>query len=132
VNKLQRLASRVDGIFSVLFLDDVPRFFTLEHSFDLKPAVPAGTYTCIRGLHRLSKGFPFQTYEIMGVEGHSGILFHPGNTNADSEGCVLLGTGTALTGDALEVVNSRAAFAAFLTWANNRPSFELLVSQECS
>lgn len=31
---------------------------------------------------------------IMGVRGFSGILIHPGNTEADTEGCILIGYNT--------------------------------------
>ena len=36
-------------------------------------------------------GVEFSTFEITGVAGHSGILFHAGNFNKDSDGCVLIG-----------------------------------------
>ena len=130
---LQRLAFRPDGIFSVLSLDGAPRFFTLEHAFAsggqgaCLPIIPPGTYQCVLGAHKLAAGIPFQTYEVVGVAGHSGLLFHAGNVNADSEGCILLGGQTGFLGDSLEVLNSRLAFSQFMDWAAGRPSFEMVV-----
>jgi Family of unknown function (DUF5675) len=109
--KLQRTRYTADGIFGWL-LDSSGNgtAHTLEHSYDLKPKLPAGTYKCVRGKHQLHGGIPFETFEVTGVAGHSGILFHVGNYNKDSDGCILLGAGT-LPG---MITNSRLAFALFM------------------
>lgn len=88
---IKRVAYRDDGIFSVLLADGFPFAVSLEHSFEGQPVIPPGVYTAVRGLHALSNLQPFETFEIMGVAGHSGLLFHRGNINADSHGCVLVG-----------------------------------------
>jgi len=96
---LQRLQSGVDGIFGVLSGGGLV-LKTLEHAYDdghgsWAPKLPAGNYTCVRGWHQLAHSpKPFETFEVVNVPGHSGILFHVGNYNNDSEGCILLGMAT--------------------------------------
>jgi hypothetical protein len=74
------------------------------------PKIPNGTFKCTIGTHKLKDGCPRQLYELMGVPKHTGVLFHIGNTNDDSEGCILLGTylGTE------EVCASKLAFDHFM------------------
>lgn len=113
-----------DGIFGELKDGDKHVCYTLEHSFDCEPAVPAGTYTCRRGTHHLGgMANNFITFEVQNVPGHTGILFHTGNTNRDSEGCILLGQ--SVKGSVL--LNSRPAFATFMELLERLPEFTLTV-----
>lgn len=122
MNTLKRTDSRADGIFGSFSFDGEGRFCsTLEHAYPnidgtYAPKVPPGIYTCVRGTHALHNGIPFETFEITGVEGHKGILFHVGNMNKDSEGCVLLGHTIAINpanGEEM-VTGSKGEFAAFM------------------
>lgn len=97
---------------------------TLEHSYSCVPKIPPGTFTCKRGMHRLeSMNQDFETFEIMDVPGHSNILFHFGNVNGDSAGCVLLGEEVWHE----MITKSRITFAAFMALQAGVDSFELLV-----
>jgi hypothetical protein len=71
---------------------------------------------------------PFDTFEITDVPLHNNILFHPGNYNDDSEGCVLLGKayGMKLNGGKM-IVNSRNAFDHFMYLQEGVDSFVLIV-----
>lgn len=121
--KLIRKEFKDDGIFGVLITETGTVLAqTLEHSYDGLPKLEPGNYTCVRGQHELHSG-PIETFEITGVDGHKGILFHPGNTEADSEGCVLLGR--SRQGDT--IIHSREDFNAFLALQQNVRSFELVV-----
>lgn len=120
---LQRMAYQTDGVFSKLFLfvgdeqvNTQPALcVTLEHSYDGRPKLAPGTYLCVRGQHRLhGMTEDFTTFEITGVIGHSGILFHWGNFNKDSDGCVLLGHTIADSPQGTMVTDSRATFAKFM------------------
>jgi len=53
------------------------------------------------------------TYEVCNVPGRSGILFHPGNTIDDVEGCIAPGLTVGLVGDKRGVLHSNAAFKRF-------------------
>lgn len=124
-----------DGIFGYLRdTDGNVVFATLEHAFmpspnAFRPKVPAGTYTCRRGLHRLhGMTEDFETFEITGVPDFlgkpvTGILFHVGNFNTDSEGCVLVGHARA----GKVILSSRVAFADFMALQNGLDSFSLTV-----
>lgn len=127
---LTRKEFREDGIFSEL-TDENGKLIahTLEHSYDMKPKLYDGEFTCARGMHRLEgMTHDFETFEITGVSGHTDILFHTGNTNDDSAGCVLLGS--AVYQDSTgrqEVINSKATFNEFLNLLQGIDSFQLVV-----
>lgn len=103
---------------------------TLEHAYaqadnSYLPKLPCGDYNCYRGEHRLHNLIPFTTFEITGVPECTRILFHKGNTNKDSEGCVLLGT----TKDALGIADSHDAFDKFMSLQSGVDHFVLTVKQ---
>lgn len=111
---------RADGIISVL-LDLQGEFisYALEHAYldsggEYYPKIPDGTYSCVRGMHQLHNNKPFETFEVIGVEGHSGLLFHSGNMNSDSDGCILVGLSLGNIGSQKALLNSRAAFQKLL------------------
>ena len=127
---LTRKLKEEDGIFSILSNESGSVIaMTLEHSYDNEPKIPNGTFTCVRGQHLLhGMTEDFTTFEITGVEGHSNLLFHWGNYNKDSEGCVLLGQQTVddSSGDKM-ITNSRATFTKFMEIQEGLDSFILIV-----
>lgn len=127
---LARSSKRPDGIFSQLLTSEEHEVcMTLEHSYDGEPKLGPGRYVCERGTHQLKSGHPFETFEITGVPGHSGMLFHPGNYNDDSKGCVLTGDAiaeNAATHDEM-LTNSRVAFARFMKLQEGVNEFWLTV-----
>lgn len=125
---LVRKEFREDGIFSEL-LDEKGNFLavTLEHSYDLKPKLYNGEFTCIKGLHRLHNNIAFETFEIAGVKDHTGILLHPGNWQTDSEGCILLGIEIKDDPKGKMVTHSMIAFSKFMSKMEKVKSFQLVV-----
>lgn len=77
--------------------------------------IPEGTYDFTR---TVSNRFG-ETFEIGGVKGRTRILIHWGNTAADTEGCVLLGTEIGSLGGEPAVLQSRKAFTRFMTLMNS-------------
>ena len=67
-------------------------------------AIPADTYPV---LITYSVRFGRPTPILLDVDGFTGIRIHPGNTQADTAGCILPGLGV----DALGVIQSRSAYA---------------------
>lgn len=126
---LVRRDSNPNGIFSDLNDGDGKRIAeTLEHAYLIngtyQAKIPVGTYTCVRGAHRLEgMSQDFITFEVTGVVNHQNILFHCGNTEKDSSGCILLGE--ARTGDM--VTNSKITFAKFLHLQDGLDKFQLIV-----
>ncbi len=129
---LTRYECKDIGIFGDLTDETGARVcFTLEHAYDsglgngsYAPKVPSGTYTCKRSQHQLAHmDFPFTTFQIMNVPNHTNILFHSGNFNADSDGCVLVGT----TSYQERLFQSMAAFKKFMEIQNGVDEFTLIV-----
>jgi len=79
------------------------------------PKVPPGRYLCQRGIHVLTGGLPFETFQVTAVPGHTGILFHKGNLpEIDSQGCILLGSALGSLEGQSAVLGSADAFAVFM------------------
>ena len=126
---LTRKRLRPDGIFSEL-ADQNGKLIahTLEHSYDNLPKITNGVWKCIRGPHRLhGMTEDFITFEITGIVGHVDLLFHFGNYNKDSEGCVLIGENVVTYNDIEMITNSRATFAKFMEALDGVDTFELKV-----
>jgi hypothetical protein len=128
---LKRETAGIAGIFGVLEDESGKALFmTLEHAFraldrdGYEAKLPAGEYLCKKGLHRLaSMADPFETFEVKNVPGHWGILFHAGNFNRDSNGCILIGSGA----NQAMITGSRTAFAQFMELQKEVSEFNLTV-----
>jgi hypothetical protein len=127
---LTRQEAKDTGIFSILTdTDGNIVAYTLEHAYqdadgNWSPKIYNGTFTCVRGQHRLaSMTEDFTTFEVTGVEGHSNILYHPGNTEQDSHGCILLGE--ARVGDS--ITHSKITFNKFMELQKGLDTFTLTV-----
>ncbi len=132
---LKRNYKREDGIFGELFWKDgeltAPFGYSLEHSYPpaFTPKIPVGTYKCVRGIHWLNSGVPVETFEVKDVPGHTGILFHTGNSNADSSGCILVGR-LFFKGKPWRVIESRLCFQDFMKLQEKVNAFELTVGDD--
>lgn len=132
--ELVRVAVQPEGAFGVLLAAGLPSgLVTLERTYptdDLRPRgpqyikIPAGRYLCRRTFYN---GGGYETYEVTDVIGHSRLLFHRGNIEADTEGCILLGQRFGLVRGSIGVLDSALAFATFLRLTSGRSSFELEV-----
>jgi hypothetical protein len=98
-------------------------------------AIPAGEYLCKRTIYHRHG---YETFEVCDVPGRTRILFHPGNTEEDSDGCILLGMklGVLVVEDEdthrrvtkLSVILSRVAFDFFMHKLNGVDSFTLVIT----
>lgn len=136
---LTRLFNEIDGAFSRIDSEDNSfQCVGLEHAYDsgngdgsYSPKLQAGTYTCKRSMHRLhGMTQDFETFQIMDVPGHSNILFHWGNYNDDSDGCVLLGRRMVPNPDSSGtnmITSSKNTFNAFMDAQKGVDTFTLTV-----
>jgi hypothetical protein len=121
---LTRTVRHADGVFGVLRGPGFVLCTAEEEDRDNARGVsciPAGTYP-VRRTTYFKHDFP--TYEVCDVPGRSRILFHPGNTEEDSQGCILLGLRPGMltvkdedTGRDTKkraVLSSKQAFARFM------------------
>lgn len=142
---LTRKKFGTDGIFGEIEAE-AGEFFcvSLERAYmrlkKFKPKIPPGEYVCKRGtgpceeegmvgFHKLRDEGPwFDTFEVMDVPGCVGILFHVGNYNEDSEGCILIGTalGNRMNGGKM-LTSSKQMFKKFMDLQKDVDSFILKV-----
>lgn len=117
---IKRQPSTEHGTFGRLYVDEVFACFSLEDEvrevagknvseWKVKgeTAIPAGRYkVIITHSNRFNRDLPL----LLNVEGFTGIRIHPGNTQDNTEGCILVGTDKNETG----LRNSRLAFQELL------------------
>lgn len=123
-----------DGVFGTL--EDMTGkqiAVTLEHAYAGTSSwiskIPDGKYACVRGQHQLlGMSQPFETFMILNVPNHTGILFHTGNYNEDSDGCVLVGDTVTTVNGARAISSSRLTFAEFMEIQDGVESFDLTVT----
>lgn len=91
---------------------DHPPIFTLENPLratSVDSRIPGGEYICTP-----YSGTKYQdVYLVKDVPGRSAILFHWGNFERHTEGCILLGLGSGMMNAEPAVMQSRDAFAIF-------------------
>lgn len=128
---LTRRDRREDGIFGEICSEKGEfLFITLERSYALKPKIKPGKYKCVRGMHRLENMTEeFETFEVKGVKGHWGILFHVGNYNEQTNGCILVGLGMGnKMGGGKMITSSKQAFKKFMDLQAGVDEFYLIVT----
>lgn len=104
---LQRSSYGPNGTFGKLIGENSNFLcYTLERPWDdnepMKSCIPAGIYNCIS---YSSAKFP-DVWQVCNVPGRSNILIHNGNTDKDTEGCILVGDHMGILDNLPAVFNS--------------------------
>lgn len=124
---IDRIIESDSQTYGVLIIGNRPRFVTLEEAWRDNQrkisCIPPGIYTCVE--HESPK-FGW-TYLVTDVPDRSDILFHPGNTALDTEGCILVGSSFNPDLGAAGITNSKIAFMKFLRLLRNEKSFQLVI-----
>lgn len=130
--ELVRVAVHPSGAFGVLLIDGRPCGpVTLERTYPVDPIkplgaqyvkIPAGRYRCVRTMYH--KG-GHESFEVLGVVGHSDLKFHRLNEEMESDGCIGVGMRFSALGPKIE--DSRRGFDVFMSLMHGRQSFDLLV-----
>jgi len=119
-----------EGTFGVMTINGVAACVTLEpYSRDNASnvsCIPTGQYMC----KRYSSPKHPNTFEITGVQGRSYVLFHAGNIDSHSAGCVLLGSEFGMLGDDHAILESGKAFDRFMNHFEDVNQFKLTIVEE--
>jgi hypothetical protein len=116
-----------DGVFGKLYVPGSDPLYTAEDDWkENQPnesCIPAGVYTLKRTTYHKYK---IPTFEVTNVPGRQRILVHSGNSEEDTQGCILVGLsrGPILVQDEdhpdkpwvrkIGVLDSRLAFRRFM------------------
>ncbi len=107
--RLTRVRTDENGTHGIIVMDSGHRFLTIEpelnDNFKGISCIPTGQYE----VDWEPSAKYTECYWVKDVAGRSYIKIHSGNTEDDTEGCIILGMGVALKG----VKNSKAAISAF-------------------
>jgi hypothetical protein len=106
----------IDGKFQCYTLEDVEREVKIKN----ETAIPKGTYkVVITYSNRFKKQLPL----LLNVPNFEGIRIHTGNTNHDTEGCILVGQ----TRSNDFIGSSRNAFNELFKKIKNEKNIEITI-----
>jgi len=127
---IRRTAFTEFGTFGIIIHNGIPFALTLERPWlnnerDVS-CIPEGSYTCKR-FH--SSSHP-DTFEVMGVQGRTGILFHKGNLMDHSAGCILIGEEFGVLNGKPAILSSKKGFNEFMANMDAKTEFELIIQNK--
>lgn len=108
----------VNGVFECDTLEDVVR----PKKIAGKTAIPAGEYDVIINMsNRFKRLLPL----LVNVPNFDGVRIHAGNTDADTEGCILVGKANGK----YSIANSRAAFDKLFAQMQKADSIKIKIGE---
>jgi len=126
---IKRTAENEYGTFGVLLDGDLPFALTLERKWLNNQSniscIPTGVYTC----RRVDSPHFGDTFEVTGVPGRSHILFHKGNLDDDSHGCILVGEEYDPVLGSYGIKASRDGFNEFMQRLRGSETFHLEIQE---
>lgn len=134
--KLHRFETTDEGTFGVLIHNHKPFAVTLERQWlDNKKGIsciPEGEYICKRCRTSPEYGYKDSpkfgdTFQITNVPGRSKILFHKGNIDDDSHGCVLIGEQFGELGLSAAILSSKQGFNEFNLLLHGYDTFKISI-----
>lgn len=124
---LIRIAYTKDGTFGTLLDEGIPFALTIEREWEDNKedisCIPTGEYLC----RRVQSPKFGDTFEITDVENRTHILFHWGNTEDDTEGCVCVGEQFESYKGKAAVLSSKKGFKEFKQRTSGLNSFMLII-----
>jgi hypothetical protein len=108
----------IDGKFECYTLEDVERDVKIK----CETAIPKGSYkVIINQSNRFKKFLPL----LLKVKGYEGVRIHSGNSNHDTEGCILVGRTRSVD----YIGQSRKAFdSLFKKMQDSKEEISLIIS----
>lgn len=126
--RLKRITEIEDGTFGILFDESVPFCLSLERKWlnnkSGESCIPKGEYIC----EKVESPKFGQTYEVKSVPGRSEILFHKGNLQEDSHGCIIVAEKFGELDGKIAILSSGEAFSEFLEKLHGENEFKLIVT----
>lgn len=127
--ELIRLEESEHGTIGILKIDKVVFCYTLEPTDKLnksnESSIPAQQYICEKIFSSKFGG----TIQVLNVPGRSHILFHAGNVQGDTLGCILLGDTIGKLKGARAILNSGKTFRRFLDLMSNENQLHLTIRE---
>lgn len=125
---IKRVSEIEDGTFGVVLADDVPFALSLERRWlnnkKGESCIPAGQYLCKRVI---SPRFG-ETFEVTNVLNRTHILFHKGNLDNDSHGCIIIGEEFGILYGKNAILSSRKGFSEFKNRLKKVNNFWLVIT----
>lgn len=96
LTRLRDTGKETMGVLRIGDGGDHPMIYTLEDTWKDNAngvsCIPPGTYTCVpHGWEEHPTVTKTRVWRLINTGRRLGILIHSGNTNADTEGCILVG-----------------------------------------
>lgn len=127
--ELIRLEESEQGTIGILKIDKIVFCYTLEPTDKLnksnESSIPAQQYICERVFSSKFGG----TFEILNVPNRSHILFHAGNIQGDTLGCILLGETIGKLKGNRAILNSGKTFKKFLDLLSDEDRVHLTIRE---
>lgn len=127
---IRRIANSVHGVFGVLVYKNIPFALTLEREWLGNQAgiscIPADTYIC----NRVNSPKFGNTFEITNVPGRTHILFHKGNIDDDSHGCILIGEQFGEVKGSSGILSSKAGYNETMGIMKDTDLFRLIIADD--
>lgn len=124
---LYRLPETPDGMFGILCDEGIPFCLTVERKWlnnqRMVSCIPEGIYIS----KRVQSPKFGDTFEVINVPGRSRILFHKGNIEDDSHGCIVVGEQYESLRNKTAVIASGKAMVEFLARTHGLDEFELAI-----
>ena len=127
---LKRITNTEFGTFGVLLSGSIPFAVTLERPWinnkENESCIPIGSYDC-KKYRSFKHG---RTYEILNVMNRGNgekIIFHKGNIDDNSRGCILVGEEFGILNGEPAILNSGKGFKEFINMTGNKNWFKLII-----
>ena len=124
---LKRVAENEDGTFGVLIHNNIPFCLTLEPEWQNNKqnisCIPPKHYTC----QKVNSPKFGSTFEIKRVPNRTHVLFHKGNVETDTLGCVILGEQFESLNGKCAILRSGKAFDEFINLTKGLITFNLQI-----
>ena len=127
---IKRIAMNEDGTFGVLMEGTVPFALTLERPWRNNmrnvSCIPQGIYIC----EKYTSPKYGETFQVMNVQDRNYILFHKGNIDDDTHGCIIIGEQYESLMGKTAVFASYKGFSEFIEKTKDIQSFKLIIRNE--